>query len=143
MAKFLWAIICGQAILNAETDNFSLIEILQEIELPIIDAPNEFFFPIDFDLVVSWERMNQESDLDSFILTLRSPSDQILLQATHSLKFSEGSISNITVFHFNGIPISSPGYYTFKIAIPPEQNEEAQIVGSVSLNINYLRKKIQ
>lgn len=138
MISCLWAILCEQSIVNQETGNISLIEVLEELTAPPLpNSEAELFLSFDFHLAISWDKSdnNQENE-EKFRLSLLAPSGKVLLQGERVINFSE-SRKAITVFNFNGLPISESGSYEFQIQLPINDGTEWQKVRVVSLEVNY------
>ena len=138
-----WAILCQKSILNAETNNLSLIEILNNYDIPRPPESQEMpFYPFDYEVVVEWQRDSLEKEQDIvFSLEISSPSGRTLLNGQRSVFFGDGVLKIITRLKLQGLPVPEIGFYKFKIQLPKELEEEEkanwETVKEVSLEINY------
>ncbi|MBA3921133.1 MAG: hypothetical protein H0X31_05260 [Nostocaceae cyanobacterium] len=132
-----WALLCKQSIINQESGNISLIEVLEEITVPNrIDDKAPFIF-FDFDLVVYWKKQaSLEKDEYIFKLKIVSPSQELLLEGERTIDFEEES-RVFTVLEFAGFPVPEPGVYKFHIQLPNDHGTEWEDVELVELLVYY------
>jgi hypothetical protein len=133
-----WIIVCQQSIANQETDNISLIEVLEEISIP---PPPEkgLFLNIDLDIVTSWRKGGNQQDnaIHKIQFKIIAPSGEVLLQGEPAIQFSGTSRpQGYWVFKLNGLPISGAGDYKFQIKVFGDDDIELQEVETL-LQVNY------
>ena len=137
-----WVILCKQSIVNAETNNISLIEILEEVYIP---KPPESegipFYPFDYEVLVQWQRDNHEDEQEiAFNLEISSPFGQSLLNSQRSVFFDKNEPKIVARTRLPGLPVPEEGLYKYKIQLPKQLEEEIiwETVKEVALEINYL-----
>jgi hypothetical protein len=133
-----WIIICQQSIANQETNNISLIEVLEEISIPPPPSSEKaLFLDIDLDVVTSWRKNdNQENDsIYKIQFIIVAPSGETLLQGEPYIKFPDTSKS-YGVFKLNGLPVSGSGDYKFQIKVLADDDTEIQKVETL-LQVRY------
>lgn len=76
MAKLLWALLCEQAIINSQTNNVSLIEIIEQLNVPNFPT----IVPQKFYIVSLWEKETPNKDKEetfNFKIIIKSQPDTI------------------------------------------------------------------
>ena len=135
-----WAVVCSQSIRNQETDNLSLIEILDRLIIPHPPMPTEEepFLIFNYELVICWEIGNDDGENpEVFRLSILDPSGEILLQGQQGLEVTESS-KYVTAIQLNGLPITEAGSYKFRLELPSSTDVgEWEEVKVVSLPIIY------
>ncbi len=133
-----WALLCKQSIINQETGNISLIEVLESITVPHrVDEKAPFAF-FDFDLVVYWLRQIPSIEEDEYLFKLKiiSPLQELLLEGERTIDFGEES-RVFTVLDFAGFPVPEAGVYAFHIQLPNDHGTEWEDVELVQLQVYY------
>lgn len=140
MITCAWAVVCYQSIRNQETNNLSLIEILDRL---IVPHPPMFkekpqFFSFNYEVVVSWEMGEDDGKKpDKFRLSILDPLGEILLQGEEELEVRDIG-KYVTAIQFNGLPITEPGLYKFRLEVPGSTDgSEWEEVKVVSLPVTY------
>ena len=136
-----WVVVCSQTIKNQDTGRISLIEILDSLTIPhsLISEEKPIFLPFEYDLAIYWKITDNDGKDASkkFRLKILDPVGEILLEGEQGLEVTESG-THITVLHFNGLPITGPGYYKFKVELPSNADgSEWEDVKVVSLLITY------
>ena len=137
MIRHVWSVLCSKFILDKESNNLSLINVLEQInikkgvELPVV-------IPIEFHLVTLWmrESMNDPAKGQARIL-LKTPSDETLeaLKYEIDLETSERRRINLTM---HGLPVSEVGYYYFQVKYRLPSSTRWKTVAQIPLKITYL-----
>lgn len=135
-----WALVCSQSIRNQETDNLSLIEVLDRLIIPYSPVQEKpHFFSFNYELVVSWEMGDNDRGKkpDKFRIAILDPLGEILLQGEERLEVKESG-QYITAIQFNGLPITEPGSYKFCLELPSSKDVgEWEEIKVVSLPVIY------
>jgi hypothetical protein len=123
MARHQWTILCSQATVNSLTNNISLIEVIDEITVPVdpnvdltIGFPVDTIVPFLSTLVSSFERDDRNTP-ERLIgrSSLVSPAGR-----THDNNFDVDLSAHQRVrclITQNGVPIREPGTYVFRVAL--------------------------
>ncbi|MGK7926220.1 MAG: hypothetical protein AB4290_13420 [Spirulina sp.] len=137
-----WAILCQQSIVNAETNNISLMEILDEYYIPKPpESERIIFYDFDYEVVVELQRdRNGTEENIVFRLEIFSPSGETLLKGKRSVFFNKNTLKVVSRLRLQGLPILKEGFYKFTIQLPKQHEEETvwETVKEVALEINYL-----
>lgn len=65
MAVHIWSVLCARSIIDSETNNISLIDVIEQVNLPAPPPPSTdggvTFIPISLELVSLWSRENADA----------------------------------------------------------------------------------
>lgn len=139
--KCYWAILCEKTLTDQESNQLSLIEILEKIEIPKFEEKDfPVFYQSGFDLVTYWKESenDEHEDIEEFRIVIDSPVGETLLENEYPLRYEGGETRIVSKFHFPGLPISGEGTYLFKIEIPTKTGDEWEEVSRIALEVNYI-----
>jgi len=139
MINCVWAMLCRHCIVNEETDNISLIEVVEEVVAPPRPNSDEITFVFfEFSLVIYWkkEELADQDNQYKFRLRLLSPSQEVLFEGERNLDFNE-RLKILSTVKFIGLPVPESGLYEFQIQLPNDDNTDWRNVYSVTLAVNY------
>ncbi len=139
MIEHLWTVLCTKAIYDSETNNVSLIEVLEQINLP-----RDISFPVQvgikLDLVAVWMRspINKPTKGTARV-TLLTPSKEKSkpVELPIDLSHSERHRSR---FRFLGVPIKEPGYHYFLVEYREQGKSRWEQATKVPLSIRLMEK---
>lgn len=119
--KVLWAILCERAVVDQETNNISLFNVIEEVTIPaqppmfLTDANAKNVLPTAFELIVLWGRSN--SDVPE-----RGLGRVSILIPDATPKITQEHDIDLSVFlrlrsklRLPGLPVGGEGTYLFKI----------------------------
>jgi hypothetical protein len=114
MIEHVWSVLCSHSFYDIETKNASLIEALEQINVPK-DTSFPVQIAISFDLVSLWLRTPHNKPAKGLVRVLfvtpsEEKSDPIELQI--DLTKTE---RHRTRFRFTELPIKEPGYHYFMV----------------------------
>jgi len=115
--RHIWSIICSQAIRSAETNNFSLIEVLEQITVQVPPADDDTLFGIGVRIFIvsSWWRTEIEQPEQSDArLVVKSPDNEELAKIEYQIDLMKAgrfrSVGRIDV-----MPYRTNGIYKFVV----------------------------
>ncbi len=154
--KHLWSLICQNAITNQETNNVTLVEVLEELKFALNSDPGlretvtkalndgNLVIPVNLSLVTTWLRSELEvPETSQAHMEIKSPAGVILLQQDYPVNLSDHSrlrARNVIV----NFPFKGNGAYQFvvyhrvgngwqeDISIPLTVSEESSLSSSAS-----------
>lgn len=128
--KALWAVMCRSAITNSETNNFTLVEIVEGIAF---NRPIRAMEPIPIDMrFVARIQKNKDEGISSLELRMRAPGGAVLKQGL-KLELSDADKDKTGVRLNIAVPLmflDKPGEYWFELLLPGDK-----VLASYSLNI--------
>jgi len=138
MINCVWAMLCKHCIINQETDQISLIEVIEEIVTRRPNLDNAQFLFFETSLVIYWkkEKLSGQKNEDKFRLKLLSPSQKVLLEAERNLHFGK-KFRSFTIIEFGGLPVPESGFYEFQIQLPNDDHTDWRNVYLVTLEVNH------
>lgn len=135
MIDHAWSVLCSNSIIDRESNNISLIDILEQWNLP---PDSEFPVVIGnpFVLVTMWSRANLSHGVKGRAkISIRNPNDE-----TKDMPEYEIGLENHGRFRhrsgFQGFQLISEGKYVFDVFLLHDGEEEiSQVVASVPLEV--------
>lgn len=127
--KVLWSVLCERAVVDRDTNNISLFNVIEEVALPaqppmsLTDAIAKNVVPTAFELIVLWARSN--SDVPE-----RGLGRVSILIPDATPKFTQEHDIDLSQFlrlrsrlRLPGLPVGGEGTYLFKIEGKPSGGE--------------------
>jgi hypothetical protein len=131
MIKNIWSILCKQSIIDRETNNLSILDVLEEIKVNINSEKNQKIeninIPINYEFVSLWRR-DTASSVEKFNLQLSisDPQKKIIKTFDQEITLQPGITSHRSIFRISGFLATISGEYLFKIKVLEEPKIEYQ-----------------
>jgi hypothetical protein len=137
MIDHVWTVICSRSIIDRDTNNVSIYNVIEQINVPGEPQPDRVL-DIIVEIVTLWVR----SDFDvpshgDARLTFISASGQRGGSVEFELDLSEFERLR-TRRLFEGLPVAEPGRHTWLVELRNEGEEEWQEVASVPLKVVFM-----
>lgn len=135
--KHIWSIICKKSIIDSETNNITLNEVLEEITFSFSnkDLINKTVsFPFDFE-VISYFIATKESEKADMEIELLNPEKKKIGKFIQKIEFPEKKLRLRVRIKTPGISVGKNGEYLFKIKIKARGEEKFQTVSEIPLFI--------
>jgi len=139
MIEHIWTLICSSAIIDQETNNVSIFNILEQVEIPEESIVNQAM-GIGVELLSLWVR----SDLSK---PARGKSRADLVAPNGEVLHLAESLIDLSKFErlrsralFQGLPYKGEGVYRFLIHYQGEDEEDWKLVASIPLKVMLLNK---
>jgi hypothetical protein len=138
MIQHIWTVPCRVGIVDQNTNNVSLIDVLEEItvsELPMQPGVIPAQMPSILDVVSLWGRENPDQPEAGWgRLSLISPQGESLVQQPGEVDLRQ--FRRVRAFNkFIGLPLRGPGRYYFHVERRPDEAAEWELVARVPLDI--------
>jgi len=137
MIDHVWTVVCSRAVTDRESNNVSLQNVVEQITIrgePIPDA----MVPIPLDVVTLWVRANTDIPSRGYTrLIFLSPSGTVIGSLESEVDLSEYERYR-TRTHFQGLPVTEPGRYTFRVELQNEGESEWHQVALIPLRIIFM-----
>jgi hypothetical protein len=119
MIEHVWTVVCGRATTDKETNNISLLEVIEQLNLlgPAPDPSVRIAVPIPFECVSLWSRSNLAEPEESLgRLKIIAPNGTELLVQEFPVNLSQ-DIRMRTQMRSIGLPLAGTGRYMFTVEI--------------------------
>ena|SRR3990167_4278802 len=138
----LWSIMCRNSIVDGETNNLSLLNIIEELRITterveMLAQKERKAIPIEFEVVTSWRKLlgREKSVSGKAKIELIDPLGKLLHEAFYEVLIKENIERLRSRARYNGFLITVPGEYTFKILLQEEGQKDFSEVGRIQLNL--------
>lgn len=121
MIKHIWTVLCRRSVIDQDTNNLSLYDILEQLEVEAklkedISQKNLVInVPIEFDVVSLWLTEKEDSFEGSFIIEVEDPEGKVLKTFDNKLSIPQGMRRMRTRLKVNGFAVKGSGDYNFNV----------------------------
>lgn len=145
----IWTIACRKSLLDQETNNLNLFDIMEEITLQGSSVQNinfskveKFGIPIEFEIISLWERFDiNEPILTQYKIEQLSPSGKLINEHGAELRIEGVSRRLRTIGKVRGLELTGPGIYHFVTKV--KDGEIWKEVGRIPLEIKLQNELTQ
>ncbi|MGB8983458.1 MAG: hypothetical protein WCC12_16420 [Anaerolineales bacterium] len=135
MIEHIWSVICSRSVIDAETNNVSIQDVIEQINISA-EPKKDGLLPFPFELITLWGR--KESDKPSKgieRITFVTPSGKSEVVSETEIDLSNAERHRHRV-KFPGLPVSEAGKYYFKVELK-NGNHEWQQVSAIPLKVIF------
>jgi hypothetical protein len=143
MIQHIWTIPCRIATTDRESNNVSLIEVLEEFTIPAVvpQQPERGLVPAIFDVVTLWARADDDQPVaGTGRMSFLSPDGEALFAYEYEIDLRESRRIR-SVGRVLGFPAPSPGRYHFRIECRVGDGGPWEQLALVPLWVNILRSE--
>lgn len=128
MAHHIWTVVCARSIVDAETQNLTLLDILEQVSAPAsVFESDEAFLPLRLEVVSLWARREPEVQTQAEgRLRWKDPKGEILEEQEYTIDLREHPRSRTRV-RVPGLPVSTPGLYFFTVSQRSEKGSWEEV----------------
>jgi len=119
MIDHVWSVLCGRSTTDRDSNNISLFEILEQINLlgPVPEPSAKAALPMQFEVVSLWSRANLgEPEESSGRIKMIAPNGTVTLTHEFPVALTENPRIR-TQMRSIGFPLLGAGRYTFTVEI--------------------------
>ncbi len=138
MIQHIWTIPCRQVVNDRDSNNVSLIEVLEEITLPVVlpPQPQLGLVPAFFYVVTMWSRQDDEKPVEATgKLSIVSPSGEVVLEHEYPIDLREHKRLRSAAVLF-GFPARQAGRYHLRTDYRLRSGEEWRPGGAYPVQVN-------
>lgn len=136
MIDHVWTVVCSRAVIDRESNNVSLQNIIDQINIrgePIPDS----VVAVQVEVMTSWVRADFDVPSQATTrLTFLSPSGNVLGSFESDIDLSEYERFRARA-KFGGLPMPEPGRYTFRMELKNKGGSEWHEVATIPLKIVF------
>jgi hypothetical protein len=140
MIRHIWTVLCSRSITDKDTNNISLLDVIEGIQLQVKKGTNkeEVSIPFPFQWVTFWAREKGEEDkpTDGRVKDIvLGPSGKIIFTKEYEVDLSQSKRTRF-VRNFQGMPAPDSGQYTFRTQVRNEHRNVWEDVSEVPLEVS-------
>ncbi len=136
MIEHVWTVLCARASIDKETNNISLFEVVEQLQVVGPRPPDDatVLIPVSMELVTLWERTDWAIPTRGTArMALRLPDNQLYEAPLEMAVDLSTSPRHRSVMKFGAIPFRLPGVIRFEVSIRGDGQANWRIVAKVPL----------
>jgi len=135
MIEHIWSILCSRAVIDSETNNVSIQDVIEQITVNAEPVENGFL-PIPFELITLWDREEIDKATKGIErITFITPSGKMDVISETEIDLTKAERHRQRV-KFPGLPINEAGRYYFKVEVKND-NDEWKQVSAIPLKVLF------
>ena len=136
MIKHIWTVICSQVVIDQDTNNISLFNILEEVGIPQEVVKENNIIPIVLEIVSLWVRSDlAEPSKGSARISLIAPDGELLKTVESEVDLTDHERLRARGC-FQGLPFKGEGVYDFKVSL--KNNHDWAEVATIPVKIRFM-----
>lgn len=147
--KHIWSVLCRRSIIDNETNNISLNDVLEQLTIGVkvkqqaSPIPEGINIPIDYEIVSMWMRENEKGHVQADTeIEIIQPNGKSAKTFPQKIDMPEKIIRSRTRYRINGFIANMPGRYWFRVKIRDENRKEFKTVSEVPLDV-IMQKELE
>jgi len=144
MIRHIWTVICSRALIDKESNNVSLVEVIEEVRLTPVKSNVEGAvtpFPVTIAWVTTWQREPIEHPGHSRGKdTILSPTGKVVVENEYPIDLSRYKRLR-TRRNVANFPVSESGIYSFRTQIWNEEKNVWEAVSDIPVDISVESKR--
>ncbi|MBU0578764.1 hypothetical protein KKE34_05110 [Patescibacteria group bacterium] len=140
MINHIWTVLCRESVIDNQTNNVSLLNVLEQLEINIAAGVNfskdkDLVVPISFELVSLWSRDDtKKKAIDEINISIIGHDGQKIKTLSKKIEIPKGKKRLRSRFRISGFPVKKSGIYYFVLKINNFKKEIAKIPLEVKIN---------
>jgi hypothetical protein len=141
MIRHVWSVLCSQTVTDAQTNNVSLFNVIEQLAVTIKDKPegSVAFLPMPLEVMTLWERGEHEQEA-------MGKATVDVLDATGERLGGSDMVVDVSKAHrcrsrllMNGIRITTSGRYVLRVALREDDDDHSRVVAEIPLEVTVTR----
>lgn len=140
--QYVWGLIAESSAIDQERNNISLFNVIDQVNLPakVLEKNEVTQVRLNHEILVTWRRaLNLDISGEGMDLmcriTLVDPSGEALQENTNVFTFQTGMRRTRQRVRVNGLHVSRPGDYVYRIEIRVADDEEFTTVNEIPFEV--------
>ncbi|MCB9637393.1 MAG: hypothetical protein H6728_10345 [Myxococcales bacterium] len=136
MISHVWTVICSRSVIDEDTKNISLMDVVEQVTIDAESAKQkDVLLPLPFEVVTLWSREDEAGKSNTEArLRLLSPEGTEINQQFYKIDLSEHPRMR-TRIRVPGLPFVGPGNYVFCVDLRRQDGETWREVARVPLQL--------
>ena len=141
MVEHIWSVLCSKSLIDNETNNLSLIEIIEELTVENFTKPG--VTKIDYEIVSLWHRAKAEKKGKiEYKINLVTPSGKDKGGPEVKCVFEPGIQRNRSKVIFEAFPLDELGLYRFQVLLKKSGSKYLK-VASIPITIKEKHSPVE
>jgi len=146
MIKHIWTILCRRSVIDSETNNLSIYDILEQLTIDIKikkdrkDKVTKINVPIEYEVVSLWTKSPKATEFDGGIkLEIINSEEKIEKTFEQPLKLAKDKSRLRSRIRIKGFVVEKPGIYIFRISY--RENNRDKYIKAADIPLEIILKK--
>lgn len=142
MINHIWSIICKKSVIDSETNNISLYEALESIQVSIKVLDDKsidqelFNIPIEYEIVSLWENKTPEKKVTADVsVEVTTNKGDVLKTFSKKLEMEKNMKRLRSRMRISGMSIPGSDQYSYKIKLKQEGDRDFKLVAELPLEV--------
>ena len=144
MIEHIWSILCRKSVIDPESNNVSLTDVLEQLTAtihdikPLKDKPKgqPIIIPVETELVTLWQQDEERANEITTMFEFRDSEDRLLLSSVpHTASFNTAGRRFRMRNTIKGLPLTKNGIYHFEIKLMNEKTGKFETRAKVPLEV--------
>lgn len=142
MIDHVWTVVCRQSVIDRDSKNLSLFNVLEQIAVQgEANTGERRLIPMDLEVVSLWSRSDYDVSAKGVQrLTLLSPDEESLASGEQEIDLSKHRRFRNRA-RFRGLPMKGAGRYVFRVDQMTEGGAEWQHVMDIPLEVMFVAER--
>lgn len=134
MPKLLWLILAESSIIDNQTNNISILKVLEQISLKFPEkTTGEFTIPFNYQILALFQKSTgTDPDLYPLVLELIDPNEKILYSMKGEIQFGGKKRARL-IISLNGLKVSGRGEHLYRVSL--DKPEGRVLLGETRLDV--------
>jgi hypothetical protein len=136
MIDHVWSVLCSQAIIDAESKNLSIHNVIEQLQISEAPKPGGVL-PMRVELVTYWVRSNADQATKGLSrISYTFPSGKVAgqIEVPIDLTEVEGARNKVV---FDRLPVEENGRHYYLVELKDSDREEWKIVAKIPLRVSF------
>ncbi len=140
MIDHIWTVLCLRAVIDTDSQNVSIQNVLEQLNLTAEPRP-DLVVGISYEIVSFWVRSEVETPAQGRSrVTLVEPGGKAISVAEMPINLTEVERARHRI-HCQGLRVTAPGRYIFRVELLEDGQGEWRLVASVPLRVVFTAPK--
>lgn len=145
--KHLWTVICRSSSIDSLTNNFSLNNVVDQVQVGKKDLSGKNLLPergeaipLDFQVVTLWKKADQDNNKKIALdgeLQVVDPEGEVLMTQPFPIAMEEGKQRTRAIIGFQGFKVTVPGEYIFRIRAREDKKKSFTEIDEAYFNVQF------
>lgn len=142
MIKHIWSVLCQKSVVDSESNNVSLFDVLEQLQIDIAsNIPNNvsnsknIILPIQYELINFWSKTGNGEEKADVKIILKDTTGKEVKKIEKVLTIPEKNRRMREINKIQGLPISGNGNYKFIVSIKNSNDDNYKDVAEIPLEV--------